>query len=464
MITLVAISGLGIVCLLLEILNLRKILVPVTILALAGILGMTITEFCNKEFFMSDDIHHMIVSSSFSQAFSILFVILAILIIAMSPKFYEQKITKIADYVATKVFLLAGAVAMVSFGHLVMFFIGLEVLSVAAYVLASSQPRCVKSNEAGAKYFIMGAFASSFILFGIALVYGATASFDISAIAQASFIQGENISLWFKLGFLMITVGMLFKASIVPFHFWAPDVYEGSPTLVTALMSTLVKVTAIAALYKVVVIMIDGITPAYQTAIVVLSILSMTVGNITALKQPNIKRMMAFSGISHAGFMIMTLLTVGMSANTVLYYASAYALAGVAAFAVIMAVCEGKDNEQVTNFYGLAKRRPLLAVILTGALLSLGGIPMFAGFFAKFFVFDQMLSANYLVLVIFGILNSIVAVYYYFGIVNVMFTKEPESDEPLKNVSKQYLYVGLVAILLNLTLGIFPSIIMGLNL
>ncbi len=461
--TLIAISALGIICLLLEIFNLRKILIPVTLIGLIAALGLTVTEFYLGQSFLGTDKYNMVVSSGFSQGFSILFIILTILIITMSPKFYQENFVKIADYVALKVFLLAGAVAMVSFGNFAMFFIGLEVLSIAGYVLAASEPKKLKSNEAGMKYFIMGAFASSFILFGIALIYGAIGSFDSATIAIASAAQANSLPIWFSLGFVMITVGMMFKASIVPFHFWAPDVYEGSPTLVTALMSTLVKVAAIGALYKVVTILTVAVTPTYQVVLIVLSILTMTVGNITALKQKNIKRMMAYSGISHAGFMMMTLLALGSSANTVLYYAAAYSLAGVAAFAVIMGVCRGKDNEDINNFFGLVKRQPVLTAILTCAFLSLSGIPIFAGFFAKFFVFDQMLQAGHLILVIFGILNSVVAVFYYLGVANVMITKEPEITDRL-HVPFEYKAVAFIAIVLNLLLGIFPSVIMGLKL
>ena len=462
--TLIAVSGLGIVCLLLEILNLRKILVPVTLLALLGILGMTVAEFYSGESFFYADSYNMIVSTSYSRGFSILFITLATLIIAMSPEFYKNKMERIADYVSLKIFLLAGAIAMISFGNLSMFFIGIEVLSIAAYVLASSNPTRVSSNEAGMKYFIMGAFASSFILFGIALVYGAIGSFDIETIVQVSTLEGANLPIWFNMGFIMILVGLLFKASVVPFHFWAPDVYEGSPTLVTALMSTLVKVAAIAALYKVVVLFGVAMTPAVQITIVVFSILSLTVGNITALNQKSLKRMMAYSGISHAGFMIMDLLSTSTNAtNSLLYYAAAYSLAGIAAFAVIMAVSEGKGHENIENLHGLARRNPLMAGILTCALVSLGGIPVFAGFFAKLFMFTQMIDAGYLILVIFGIINSIIAIFYYFGAANVMFTKEPSSEIALK-VPIRYVLVATIAIILNLILGIYPSIIMSLSL
>jgi NADH-quinone oxidoreductase subunit N len=461
--TLIAISASGIICLILEIFNLRKILIPVTLTGLIAALGLTVAEFYSGQSLLGADTYNMVVSTGFSQGFSILFIILAILIIAMSPGFYQEKIAKIADYAALKVFLLAGAVAMVSFGNFAMFFLGLEVLSIAGYVLAAGEPESLKSNEAGMKYFIMGAFASGFILFGIALIYGAIGSFDIATITIASSVQAGSLPVRFSLGFVMITVGLMFKASIVPFHFWAPDVYEGSPTLVTALMSTLVKVAAIGALFKVVTVLAAAVTPAYQIVLVVLSILTMTAGNITALRQRNIKRMMAYSGISHAGFMMMTLLAPGTSANTVLYYAAAYGLAGVAAFAVIMGVCGGKDHEDMSNFFGLVKRQPALTAILTCALLSLSGIPVFAGFFAKFFVFDRMLQTGQLVLVISGILNSVVAVFYYLGVANVMITKESETAEPLR-VPFEYKAVAVIAISLNLLLGIFPSVIMGLKL
>ena len=460
--TLITISVLGIISLLLEILNLRKILVPVVLVGLAAILGMTITEFYMGEPLIDADKYNMVVTSSFSQGFSILFIILSILIIAMSPKFYQEKIEKIADYVSLKIFMLAGAVAMVSFGNFAMFFIGLEILSIAAYALASSEPNKVNSNEAGAKYFIMGAFASSFILFGLALVYGAIGSFDIATVSIASAAQAGNLPIWFNVGFLMIATGMMFKASIIPFHFWAPDVYEGSPTLVTAVMSTLVKVAAIGAFYKILIVLSAGITPVFQTVLIVLCVLTLTVGNVTAIKQRNIKRMLAYSGISHTGFMMMALIALD-SPNTILYYAVAYSFAGTAAFAVILGVCHGKGNEDMTNFFGLLKRHPLMAVILTGSLLSLGGIPIFSGFFAKFFVFDQMLQVGHIAVVIFGILNSVVAVYYYLGVVNIMVTKESEETD-IQKIPLEYKIVAVIAISLNIILGIFPSAIMGLAL
>ncbi|SHF98148.1 NADH-quinone oxidoreductase subunit N [Dysgonomonas macrotermitis] len=460
--TLVAVSALGIICLLLEVLNLRKILVPITLLGLAGILGMTIAEFYLNTSFLDIDTYKMVVSTGYSRGFSSLFIILTMLVLMMSPKFYAERIDKIADYVALIIFMLAGAIAMVSFSNLSMFFIGVEVLSIPAYILAASNPKDKMSNEAGMKYFIMGAFASSFILFGIALVYGAIGSFDIETIIAISMAQGEALPVWFKIGFVMIAVGLFFKAGVVPFHFWAPDVYEGSPTLVTALMSTLVKVAALGALYKVFVIFAVGMTPAFQIVVVILTILTLSVGNITALRQRNLKRLMAYSGISHAGFMMMDLLSNGAGTNVILYYAAAYSLAGIAAFAVIMAVCGDKD-EDISNIFGLAKEKSYLAGLFTCAMVSLGGIPIFAGFFAKLFMFTQMIESGYLILVIFGVINSIIAIYYYFGTANVMFSKDSVRTQALK-VDARYVIVASIAITLNIILGLFPSVIMGLTI
>ncbi|OYX83294.1 MAG: NADH-quinone oxidoreductase subunit N, partial [Flavobacteriales bacterium 32-34-25] len=352
----------------------------------------------------------------------------------------------------------AGAVAMVSFGNLAMFFLGIEVLSIALYVLASSNRLSIKSNEAGLKYFLMGSFASGILLFGICLIYGAMGSFDIVEISELS--RSAELPIWFPIGIVLIFIGMLFKIAAVPFHFWAPDVYEGSPAITTALMSTLAKVVAIATLYKLVKTMNADISPAFQLIIVIVSIASMTVGNIMALRQINVKRMLAFSGISHAGFMLMTLLSTEKSSGTLLYYTSAYALAGIAAFTVILYVCKTRENEDITNFHGLGKNNPLMAAILTASLLSMAGIPIFGGFFAKLFLFTQTIQAGFIVLVVIAVINSIISVGYYFKLILAMYTKEP--NEAKTPTSRIYYAVAVIAIVLNIALGFFPSFVLDL--
>lgn len=454
MYTLIAIVALGVLCLIVEIFNGRKAIVPITIVGLLAILGLTATGFNDT----ADTFNNMIVFDNFATTFSCLFIVLTIFLVALSPNFHEKQITKISDFISIKLFLLSGGVAMVAFGNLSMFFLGIEILSIALYVLAASDRLSIKSNEAGMKYFLMGAFASGFILFGIALIYGATGSFDMATIQEAG--SSADVEDWFYIGAILLSIGMLFKVAAAPFHFWAPDVYEGSPALTTALMSTLTKVIAMAAFFKLVGAMNVNLPYSSQTAIIVISILSMTIGNIMALKQTNVKRMLAFSGISHAGFMLMTLLAVTTSAGVLLYYASAYALSGIAAFAVILYVTKDKDNEDIFNFNGLGKTSPVLAGVLTCSLLSMAGIPIFSGFFAKVFLFGQMLNAGHIVLVIVAVVNSIISVGYYFKLILAMYTKD--ATEEAKPVPFVFHAVAVSAIALNIAIGLYPSFLLDL--
>jgi NADH-quinone oxidoreductase subunit N len=452
--TLVAITALGVLTLLFEILNFRKAIVPVTIIGLLAVLGLTYAKFNTPASYYSN----MIVVSKFSAAFSALFIILTIFLVALAHDFYEDHQTKISDFIAIKIFMLAGAVAMVSFGNLAMFFLGIEVLSISLYILGASNRMNVKSNEAGMKYFLMGSFASGIILFGICLIYGAMGSFDVAEITEWS--RSAELPIWFPIGISLVTIGMLFKIAAVPFHFWAPDVYEGSPALTTGTMSTLVKVVAMATLYKMLIAMNADLSDAFINIIIVISIASMTVGNIMALKQNNVKRMLAFSGISHAGFMLMTLLSISNSAANLLYYATAYSLSGIAAFAVILYACKNKNNEDIANFNGLGKNNPLMAAILTTALLSMAGIPIFAGFFAKMVLFTQTIAAGYLVVVIAAVINSIISVGYYFKLILAMYNKEP--NEAVAKTPFVFYAVGVIAILLNIALGLFPCAVLNL--
>jgi len=452
--TLLAITGLGILCLLFEIANVRKAIVPFTIVGLLGVLGLTAADYGTVQSHYSN----MIVTNNFSVTFSSLFIVLAIFLIALSSDFYRDVNTKISDFVSIKLFMLVGAVAMVSFGNLSMFFLGIEVLSISLYILAASQRLNIKSNEAGMKYFLMGSFASGIILFGICLIYGAMGTFDIAEISELT--GSAELPEWFFIGIVLLTIGMLFKIAAVPFHFWAPDVYEGSPALTTALMSTLAKVVAMATFFKLLTGMNANIYYEYEIVIMVISIASMTVGNIMALRQTNVKRMLAFSGVSHAGFMLMTLLSIKSSAGTLLYYASAYALAGIAAFAVILYVRRDKQNEDIYNFNGLGKMHPVLAAVLTASLLSMAGIPVFAGFFAKFALFTQTIQAGYLIVVIAAVINSIISVGYYFKLILAMYTQD--ATDPKQSVPFMFHAVGIVAILLNIAIGLYPSAVINL--
>ncbi len=452
--TLIAIIGLGVLCLLFEIMNFRKAIIPVTILGLIGILGLTLSEINSPATYHNN----MIVVNKFSVAFSSLFIVLTIFLVALSDNFYEKHQTKISDYIAIKIFLLSGAVAMVSFGNLSMFFLGIEILSISLYVLAASDRMNIKSNEAGLKYFLMGSFASGILLFGICLIYGAMGTFDIAEISELS--QSAELPSWFFIGIVLLTIGMLFKIAAVPFHFWAPDVYQGAPALTTATMSTLAKVVAMAALYKLLTAMNVEITYGFQIVIVVISIASMTVGNIMALKQNNVKRMLAFSGISHAGFMLMALLSATTATGSLLYYATAYSLAGIAAFTVLLYVCKDKENEEISHFNGLGKTNPILAAVLTASLLSMAGIPVFAGFFAKLMLFTQTIQSGYLIVVIAAVINSIISIGYYFKLILAIYTKDAAEEK--QSTPFAFYAVAVLAIVMNLVIGLYPTLIMQL--
>jgi len=453
--TLIAISGLGVLCLLAEMFNARKGIVPITILGLLVILGYNISEFnpINRTFY-----NNMMFVDKFSVAFSSLFIAITTFLIAMSHEFYKDRPTKISDFVAIKVFMLAGGVAMVSFGNLAMFFLGIEVLSIALYILAASNRLSLKSNEAGMKYFLMGSFASGIILFGIALIYGATGSFDLIKIYQV--IHTEAYPQWFTIGAIMVVIGMLFKIATVPFHFWAPDVYEGAPALTTATMSTLAKVIAMATLYKLVTILVSTPTYMFQMIIVSVAIASMLLGNIMALRQNNVKRMLAFSGISHAGFMVMTLLVTNNSPNILFYYATSYAVAGLAIFAVILYVMKDKENETIDNFNGFGKTHPLLAAVVTTSLLSMAGIPILSGFFAKFFLLNQVIQTGWIVAVVVAIISSIISVGYYFKIILAMYTKE--SEEALPSIPLVYKVIAILLLAVNIAIGLMPNLVLNM--
>ncbi|MBP1618045.1 MAG: NADH-quinone oxidoreductase subunit [Bacteroidetes bacterium] len=459
---LLAVAFLGVLCLVLEILNLKKTIVPVVVIALLGLFGVTVNDLLTHGSLLDIvSLPGMLVFNNYAKAFSALFVLLTSLILCLIPFCTRERTGHYTDYTAIILFLLSGAIAMVSFSNLSMFFIGLEVLSISLYLLSASNVKSKRSNEAGMKYFLMGSFASSIILFGVALIYGATGTFDISKIIEIT--HASTLPIWYSLGLTLILVGMLFKVSAAPFHFWAPDVYQGAPTIITTVMSTLVKVAAVATLYKLMDILVPSISEPSRIIILVISILTMTIGNITAIKQTNIKRLLAFSGISHAGFMLMALLYLHQNAEILLYYTVAYSLAGVAAFSVVIAVCHAKGKQDLEMFSGLGKTNPLMAVVLTGAMFSMAGIPIFSGFMAKLFLFNEMLAIGEIGLVVVGVLNSIVSVFYYFRVVNLMFTKEPDTSHVIK-FPIEVAFVAVVAIVLNILLGLYPSIITSLTL
>jgi len=349
---------------------------------------------------------------------------------------------------------------LTAFTNMTTLFLGIEIMSIPLYVLAASKKNKINSNEAGFKYLIMGSFASAFLLFGIALIYGATGTFDLNEIRAYIASNPGNMPSFFYAGVIMMLIAMCFKVSAAPFHFWAPDVYHGSPTIITALMSTVVKTAAFAAFMRLFMIGFNGINETWTGILVVVIALSLVISNLTAATQTNVKRMLAYSSISHAAFMLMVILAnvrSNLSVNAILYYSLAYSIGSITAFGVLNAVTK-YGNENFEEFNGLGKRNPLLALCMTVAMLSLAGIPITAGFFAKYFVFTVMMTTSFKWLLILAVLTSAVGVYYYFKVIIAMYFRSSENEEPVKADMSSMMVIVLTAII-TLAIGIVPSVV-----
>jgi NADH-quinone oxidoreductase subunit N len=355
---------------------------------------------------------------------------------------------------------MVGAIIMVSYTNMAMLFLGIEILSIPMYVLTGTRKDDLFSNEAAFKYLIMGAFASGFLLFGIALVYGATGTFDLNEIKEAYLLNPESISSIYYVGVLLILVAMLFKVSAAPFHFWAPDVYQGAPTEVTAFMSTVVKTAAFAAFVRLFYISFNDISALWSTSIAVVTVLTLLIGNVTAMAQSNAKRMLAYSSIAHVGFLLLAFLSRNeYSESAIMFYSIAYSIASIATFSIMSIVTRNKHVYTVECFNGLASSNPMLAGIMTISLLSLGGIPPTAGFFAKYYVLTAALHAGEVGLVICALIASLIGVFYYFKIIIAMYFKRNEEPPISIHISKKIvlLFIGIAIVIL----GLFPDFIIS---
>lgn len=362
----------------------------------------------------------------YAEAFTATALLSTALIIGLSGFGFRALSDTLGDNYALLLFSLCGAVCMFAFENITMLFLGIEILSIPLYVLAGSRRDNTYSNEAALKYFLMGAFATGVLLFGTALVYGATASFDLKTIA-AVLTEGRHSVNMLHVGILLILVGLSFKISAVPFHFWAPDVYTGSPNTVTAFMATVVKTAGFAAFFKLFTQAFGPAAAFWEIPVAAIAAVTMTLANLTALFQNDFKRMMAYSSISHAGYLLLAVLAGGdAGAGSILLYTFAYSLATICAFGAYMAVAEPRLDGAFSAFNGLEKKSPLLAVILAISMLSLAGIPPTAGFFGKYFIFSAVFN-KYPWLVVLAVINSAISIYYYFKVIVAMYFTKDES-------------------------------------
>lgn len=448
---LMIIAGLAIVTLVAEFANLRRWLLPFVILGL-GVAGLVVYLDRGTD---SALFNNMVLFDTTAQAFTGLIILISLLWFWMASSYFSAEDLR-TDRMSLALFVVAGAVIMCSFGNMAMLFLGIEILSVSLYVLAGSRSSSFSSTEAAFKYFLMGSFATGFLLFGIALVYGATGSFHILTIGQV--VGSHELPGFFYVGVMLMLVGLAFKLSAVPFHFWAPDVYEGSPTVVTAFMSTVVKIAAVAAFFRIFTLCFGDVQGTWGGALQVMIVLTLIVPNITAVYQSNVKRMLAYSSVGHVGYLLLALIAgTPRSGSIMFYYLTAYSFASISAFTVLHILEAETGNTKSDGFKGLFKSKPLLAVVMAIALMSLAGIPPLPGFFGKYMVFALAIEQGYTSFVILAIVMSLVSVYYYFRIIVAMFFEEGQLALPATGLSERVLLILLVGLVL--LSGLLPDLI-----
>ncbi len=366
----------------------------------------------------------------------------------------------VAEYFALIFFVLCGASILSAYNGLLMFFIGIEILSIPLYILTGANKKNLKSNEASLKYFLMGAFSTGIMLMGIALIYGSSGSFGIAASGTKLADGIVNAGILAPVGIVLLFVSMCFKVSAAPFHFWTPDVYDGAPSVFTSFMATIVKSAGFIAFIKLFAAKSEDLGPSYKLILFVVIVATLLIGNITAVFQQSVKRMLAYSSIAQAGFMMMALYSTNeFSKEGILLYVAAYSLATIGLFAILVKL----DDYSLDGYNGLAKSQPLLAATNTIFLFSLAGIPLTAGFFAKYYMLASVIKlggSGSFTLVIIAILFAAVSVYYYFKVVQAMYFKDGDAviKVPLNNGFKY----GLVALsILIIILGVYPTALLG---
>jgi NADH-quinone oxidoreductase subunit N len=421
-------------------------------LAILGTLGLLLVNILDLlGYHLAIDSHNMLYFDSFGLLFNCIAFGSTLIYFLLSGKDIENVGGNAGEYYALVFFVLCGVGIASSFNTLLMLFLGIEIISIPLYILTGSDKRNLKSNEAGLKYFLMGAFSTGIMLLGIAFLYGGSekGSFVIDEIAIGKAVGSPFL----MVGVILLMVSMAFKVSAAPFHFWTPDVYDGAPTVFTSFMATVVKAAVFIAFIRLFGDSFDNIKPEWQIFIAIITASTLFIGNLTAVFQQSVKRMLAYSSIAQAGFMLFALLTLNtMAKEGIILYAAAYSLATIGIFAILIKM---KDYT-FEGFNGLAKHQPVLAALNTIFLLSLAGIPLTAGFFAKYYMLASALqTGKFLWLVIFAVLCAAISVYYYFRVIQAMYFRDGEN--PQLDVSPSFKGLLIILAVIIILLGIFPQ-------
>lgn len=448
----ITLSILGILVLYLGLFKMKNSLLPVSLLGLAVSIGFLINDWSKDSTPLYEG---MVLFDQYAIAFSVICLLLTGLVLGLSKDYFDSISDNVGEYFSLILFSLMGALLVSAYHNMTMLFIGIEIMSVALYILAGIRKKDFASNEAALKYFLMGAFSTGFLLFGIALIYGASGSFDLATISAYVINNPTHISPLFYAGILLMIVGLAFKVGAAPFHFWTPDVYDGAPTLITTFMSTVVKTAAFAGFLRLFAYCFVPLQDFWIPVMLVITIITLFIGNITALVQQSFKRMLAYSSISHAGYMLFGIVVIGtLSSGAVLLYATAYSLASIIAFGALILVKRASGADDFVSFNGLAKRNPKLALAVTISMLSLAGIPLTAGFVGKFMMFTNVMSNYQVVLVVLAVINAAMAIYYYFRVIVAMYFRPQERE--IIAVPINYQVVFFIAAALILILGVYP--------
>ncbi|MFN4769880.1 MAG: NADH-quinone oxidoreductase subunit N [Candidatus Kapaibacterium sp.] len=408
----------------------------------------------------------MITVGGYASFFDVVFCMAGILTLFAARPYILRENIEHDEFYSLTLFAVAGMSVIAHAHNLLMTFIGIEIMSVCFYVLAGYFRSNERSTESALKYFLLGAFATGFLVFGMSFVYGATGSLDYSVIREHVQAGALNFPRLLALGTGLIVVGLGFKVAVVPFHQWVPDVYEGSPTVVTAFMSTAGKAASLCALLPLIAVVVpQGHHGPLQGALAVLSALTMLVGNITAVVQTNVKRMLAYSSVAHAGYLLIGFVAMNERGGTgIVYYAVAYMFMQMGAFIVVSLVETSNNGRlQLSDYAGLSKHHPVLAALMALFMFSLAGIPPMAGFFGKYYLFIAAVEAGYTWLTVVAVISSMISVYFYIGLVVLMYFKDPVSDTVEAREGSTAGLTLFVCTTFVLLLGFFPGVLASLS-
>jgi len=433
------------------------VFVALTGLLLAAVSSFAKTDWPVSSFGGSYVVDHM------SVFFTMIFCLSSGLAILLSVEYNKRENIRVGEYYSLIMFCTVGMIILASSTDLIMIFLGIEIVSICLYVLAGIRRDDTRSNEAALKYFLLGAFATGFLLYGMTLLYGSTGTTKLAGIAEAlnhSDVLSQPILM---MGVVLLVAGFGFKVASVPFHMWTPDVYQGAPTPVTAFMAVGPKAAAFAAFFRVFTTAMPELAPTWEMLLSIVAIITMFVGNLGAIMQTNIKRLLAYSSISHAGYILIAIIAKGsLATSALLYYMLAYTFMTFGVFSIVILIGrKGKENLELEDYSGLGFQAPLLGLAMSIFLLSLGGLPPLAGFVGKFYIFQAALNEGYVTLVVLAVLNSAISFYYYLRVIVFMYMKEPKGELQI-SLTPITLLVIIIGVLGTLQLGLFPGPVISL--